>query len=88
MVGTNADLPRGALADLARMAADALGQRITPVGTQYDGDVVFAVSTAEHRVESSLPAELMAQEATATAIERAVRLATGTPAVPGLADGT
>ena len=86
VVGTNADLPRGALAELARMAADALGQRITPVGTQFDGDIVFAISTAVVKVDSSLPAEILAQDATAMAIERAVRLATGTLEIPGLAD--
>ncbi|MBI4421154.1 MAG: P1 family peptidase [Gemmatimonadetes bacterium] len=86
VVGTNADLPRGALAEVSRMTADALGQRITPVGTQFDGDIIFAVSTAQVEVESSLPIEILAQDATAMAIERAVRLARGTKEVPGLAD--
>ena len=86
VVGTNADLSRGALAELGRMAADALSQRITPVGTQYDGDVVFAVSTATVPVDSTLPIEVLAQDATAMAIERAVRLARGTKEIPGLAD--
>jgi L-aminopeptidase/D-esterase-like protein len=86
VVGTNADLPRGALAELAHMAGDALAQRITPVGTQYDGDVIFAVSTARVPVASALPIEILAQDATAMAIERAVRMAKGTRDIPGLAD--
>jgi L-aminopeptidase/D-esterase-like protein len=86
VVGTNADLPRGALVELALMAGDALSQRITPVGTQYDGDVIFAVSTGKIPVQSALPVEVRAQDATAMAIERAVRMAKGTREVPGLAD--
>jgi L-aminopeptidase/D-esterase-like protein len=86
VVATNADLPRGALFELCRMAADAMALRITPVGTQLDGDVVFALSTAQVAVPWSLGVEVLSQDAAATAIERAVRMARGTPAVPGLAD--
>jgi len=86
VVGTNADLPRGALAELAHMAGDALAQRITPVGTQFDGDVIFALSTARIPATSALPVEILAQDATAMAIERAVRAAKGTDAVPGISD--
>ena len=84
VVATNADLSRGALAELAHMAGDAMAQRITPVGTQFDGDVIFALSTARVAVESALPVEILAQDATAVAIERAVRMAKGTKEVPGL----
>ena len=84
VVGTNAELPRGALAELARMSADALSRRITPVGTQFDGDIVFAVSTAKVTVPWSLGVEVLAQDAVAMAIERAVRMARGTKEVPGL----
>jgi L-aminopeptidase/D-esterase-like protein len=86
VVGTNADLPRGALAELARMAADALAQRITPVGTAFDGDIVFAVSTAKVSVPWSLGVEMLAQNAAAMAVERAVRKAKGAHGVPGLGD--
>ena len=84
VVGTNADLPRSALAEVARMAADALGRRITPVGTQFDGDIIFAVSTSEVPVPWSMGVEVLAQDATAMAIERAVLTALGTKDVPGL----
>jgi L-aminopeptidase/D-esterase-like protein len=83
-VATDAAVERVALREVARMAADALAQRITPVGTQYDGDVVFAVSCGRKRA-SPIAVELMAQAATAMAVERAVRLARGTEAVPGVA---
>ncbi len=87
VVGTNADLERQQLREVAEMAGDAMTSRITPAGTQYDGDIVFAVSTGS--VPASLFAvEILAQDATAMAIERAVRGAKGMGSVPGLADDT
>ncbi len=70
------------------MVVDALGQRITPVGTQFDGDIVFAVSTGARPDASMMAVEMMAQDAASVAIERAVRLATGHDGLPGLADGS
>lgn len=87
VVATSADLDRLALGEVARAAGDALASRIRPVATAVDGDVVFAVSTAAQAGVNPLVVETLAQEATAQAIERAVRLARGTAAVPGLADG-
>ena len=76
VVGTNAPLDRPALSVLARQAANALARRIAPVFTPFDGDVVFAISTAETAVELS-PADRLVLGATAQlvlerAIERAV----------------
>jgi L-aminopeptidase/D-esterase-like protein len=85
VVATNAALTRQELQGVAEMAGDALAQRITPVGTQYDGDVIFAVSGGDVTADTKLSVELLAQESTAMAIERSVRLAVGTKAVPGLA---
>jgi len=84
IVATNADLNRQELRSVAQMTTDALGQRITPVGTMYDGDVVFAMSVGRATPPTKLSVELLAQQATATAIERAVQLAVGTEQVPGL----
>jgi L-aminopeptidase/D-esterase-like protein len=86
VVATNARLERLALYQVARMAADALSWRITPVGTAVDGDVVFAVSCGELEVGDTMAVELLAQRVTAHAIERGVSTAKGTPEVPGLAD--
>jgi L-aminopeptidase/D-esterase-like protein len=86
VVATNARLERLALYQVARMAADALSWRITPVGTAVDGDIVFAVSLGELQVADSMAVELLAQQALAKALERGVITATGTPEVPGLAD--
>jgi L-aminopeptidase/D-esterase-like protein len=87
VVATNAALDRGVLGDVARAAADALSWRIRPVGTEVDGDVVFAVSAGEVEGPGPLTVELLAQDVLATAIERAVTQALGLGGVPGLADG-
>jgi L-aminopeptidase/D-esterase-like protein len=88
VVATTARLDRLQLQALAAAANDALARRITPFGTQFDGDVTFAVSAGDVAPASPLQVEALAAEVVPEALERAVRLARGTPAVPGLADGT
>jgi L-aminopeptidase/D-esterase-like protein len=85
VVATNAALDKIALEALARAASDALARRITPYGTLFDGDVVFAASTAALPPASPLQVEALAAEAVPEALERAVRLARGTALTPGLA---
>ncbi|MGH7506649.1 MAG: P1 family peptidase [Longimicrobiales bacterium] len=76
VVATEAPLTREALHTVARMAATALARRIAPVNTPFDGDVVFALSTAsESRIVD--PREQLALGSAAAwsleqAIERAV----------------
>lgn len=86
VIATNADVDRVALAGLAHAASDALARRITPYGTAFDGDVTFALSTARVPPSSPLQVEALAALVVPEAVERAVRLARGTRAVPGLAD--
>src|SRR5437667_4358420 len=86
VVGTNARLHRVALRALAHAAGDALARRIVPYATPFDGDVVFALSTAQVPAATPLQAEAPAALAVPEAVERAVRLARGTRDVPGLAD--
>ena len=86
IVATDADLDRVELQGLAQAAGDALARRITPYGTLFDGDVVFAVSIAKVPPASPLQVEALAAAVVPEAVERAVRLARGTPALPGLAD--
>lgn len=85
VIATNASLGRVQLGGVARAAADGLARRIVPVGTAFDGDVLFACSagTAE---APPIQVEQLAREATEAAVERAVRLARGRDGVPGLAD--
>ena len=52
----------------------------------FDGDIVFAVAVGDHRAATVMAVEMLAQDATAMAIERAVKTARGTREVPGLAD--
>ncbi|HSD30551.1 MAG TPA: P1 family peptidase [Gemmatimonadales bacterium] len=85
VVATNAALDKVALEQLAHAGSDALARRITPYGTLFDGDVVFAVSTAARPPASPLQVEALAAEVVPEALERAVRLARGTAITPGLA---
>jgi L-aminopeptidase/D-esterase-like protein len=86
VVATNQALERGELAQLARAAGAALFRRITPVGTSFDGDVVFALCQPDAPRGALLQLELLATAALEEAIERGVRLAVGRDGVPGLAD--
>lgn len=74
VVSTNAALDVLALSSVARAASAALYRRITPVGTRFDGDVVFATAPYEGGI-SAEPAqvEALAVRALETAIERAVK---------------
>ncbi len=86
VVATNAALDRTALENLAHAAGDALARRIVPYGTTFDGDVVFAVSTAVAAPATPLQAEALAALAMPVAVERAVQRARGVGGIPGLAD--
>jgi len=86
VVATNMSLERSELAQLARAAGAALFRRITPVGTSFDGDVVFALCNPSGPRGPLMPMELLATGALEEAIERGVRLARGRDGVPGLAD--
>ena len=77
IVATDAPLSAVDLQRLARTAANALAARIFPVHTPFDGDVVFALSTASD-VRETAPTELVrlggvAQSALEEAIIRSVR---------------
>ena len=86
VVATNIALDRGELSQLARAAGAALFKRITPVGTSFDGDVVFALCRPDGPRGPLMPLELLATSALEEAIERAVRTAVGRDDIPGLAD--
>lgn len=77
VVATDAPLDRSKLQALARAGSTAQARRVVPAHTPFDGDVTFAVSTADPPapVEAGLVLALgaMAADAVASAIERAVR---------------
>jgi L-aminopeptidase/D-esterase-like protein len=85
VVATNVALDKIGLEALAHAGSDALARRLTPYGTLFDGDVVFAVSTATVPPASPLQPEALAAEVVPEALERAVRLARGNALTPGLA---
>jgi L-aminopeptidase/D-esterase-like protein len=77
VVSTNVALDRVALGSVARAACAALFRRITPVGTSFDGDVIFATAPTASEVSAPAPqVEALAVEALEVAIERAVRTRT------------
>ncbi|HUX32453.1 MAG TPA: P1 family peptidase [Gemmatimonadaceae bacterium] len=86
VVATNAALDRVQLTQLARAAGAALFHRITPAGSSFDGDIVFALGARAGTPADALHVEALAVAALEDAIERGVRLAVGRPGVPGLAD--
>ena len=86
VVATSACLTRVDLAQLAQSSSAALFRRITPTGTTFDGDVIFAVCPLDGPTAPSLQVEGLAVQALEEAVERAVRLAVGRDGIPGLAD--
>lgn len=77
IVATDAELDRVELARLAVMAADGFARALRPVHTPFDGDIVFAVSTAKHKLGEQRAREVMrlgsiAADTLARAIARGV----------------
>jgi L-aminopeptidase/D-esterase-like protein len=80
VVATDVALDRTGLEIVARLAMNGLVRRISPCNTPFDGDVVFAVSTAPVADSSlsrgdAMEVGLRAQEALEHAVLRAVRAA-------------
>jgi len=77
VIATDAPLSRTALHALAQAAAAAFAARIRPVFTPFDGDVIFAVSTADepaaHSPGGLLAVSAAAQQVLETAILRGVQ---------------
>jgi L-aminopeptidase/D-esterase-like protein len=90
VVATSVPLDATELTQLARVAAGALFRRITPVGTSFDGDTVFAVApeVGERGTVQPMMLEALAVAALEQAIERAVTLAHGRDGIPGYADSS
>ncbi len=86
VVALNVALTKLELQQVARSAAGGFQRRIRPVGTSFDGDVVFVVAPLEGPRGLLVQAEVAAAAAVEDAIVRAVTLARGRDGVPGLAD--
>jgi L-aminopeptidase/D-esterase-like protein len=86
-IATNASYSGMELQQLARASAGALYKRITPVGTSFDGDIIFAIGPQTGATPAPLPAvEILAVRALEMAVENAVRHAKGRDGIRGLAD--
>lgn len=86
VVAIDAALSRAELHRVAQSATAAYHRRITPAGSSFDGDIVFALAPMEGARAPLAQMEMLAVAALEGAIERAVRLARGRDGVPGLAD--
>ena len=86
VVATSVSLSRVELTQLAQASSAALFRRITPTGTSFDGDVIFAICPLEGPSAPPPQVEGLAVAALEEAVERAVRLAVGRDGIPGLAD--
>jgi L-aminopeptidase/D-esterase-like protein len=72
VVATDAPLDAPGLLRLARMAATALARRVDPVHTPFDGDVVFALSTAGEPRDVDAASTLALGVAARGALEEAI----------------
>ena len=87
VVATDAALDKAQCRKLASIAHDGLARSIWPAHTPFDGDTLFALSTASTAASAS-PALLgiLAAEVTARAVVRAVEHARGRPGCPAARD--
>jgi L-aminopeptidase/D-esterase-like protein len=85
VVATNAELDRSEASHVARMISGVLGRNISPVHTQFDGDIVFVLSLGKVKVDISLVGNL-GGEAVSEAIKRAVKKADGMGIIPAYQD--
>ncbi len=87
IVATNVVLTKAEAKKVAQMAHDGLARSIRPVHTPWDGDTLFALSTAAVTMEqASLVVGSLAAEAVVRAVLRAVTAATGLPGYPSVSD--
>jgi L-aminopeptidase/D-esterase-like protein len=91
VVATNAVLSKPEASQLARMAYNGLARVISPAQTLFDGDVIFALSPACHRLEPKAGADLnalgsLAADLLCEAIQRAVKEADGFGIIPAYKD--
>ena len=82
VVATNARLTKVGATKLAQSASLGIARTIHPVNTMFDGDIVFALSKGEAEADLNMLG-VMAAEAVAQAVVRAVKMAPTTGGVPG-----
>ena len=85
VVATNARLSKIEASAVARLAQVAYARCISPVGTRFDGDVIFCLSRGEVRADS-LVVGMLAIDALQQAILQAALRAKGLPGLPAARD--
>lgn len=85
VVMTNAALDKVQATKVAQMAQDGMARAISPAHTQFDGDLVFALSIGQKSADLNALGTAAAQ-ATAGAIVRGVKTARGMGGVPACSE--
>jgi L-aminopeptidase/D-esterase-like protein len=85
VVATNAKLSKRQAIKVSQMAQSGLARTISPVHSTVDGDLVFALSSGD-KTEDVNTVGMMAEEALAQAVLRAVRAADGMGVLPAYRD--
>jgi L-aminopeptidase/D-esterase-like protein len=87
VVATDAVLTKVQAQKIAQMAHDGLARTINPVHTMLDGDTIFALGTGKSgRTANPDLLGVLAAEAMALAVLRAVRAAKGIDGLPAASD--
>ncbi len=73
VVATNADLTKEEVTKIAQMAQDGFARTISPSHTQFDGDIIFALSTNTAAKVDPLLIGSISADITAKAVVRAIK---------------
>ncbi len=82
VVATNAQLTKEETNKVAQMAHNGLARAIRPSHTMFDGDTIFALATGQSKNANASVVGAFAAEVVATAIRRAVLMATPLAGLP------
>jgi L-aminopeptidase/D-esterase-like protein len=85
VIMTDARLDKLQATKIAQMAQDGMARSIRPVHTQFDGDLIFALSVGTKRMDLNTLGTAAA-EVTARAIVNAIKTAKGLGGVPSYQD--
>jgi L-aminopeptidase/D-esterase-like protein len=85
VVATNAKLTKRQAIKVAQMAQVGLARTISPIHSTVDGDLIFALSAGNRSADVNCIG-LMAEEAVATAVIRAIQAADGMGLLPAYKD--
>ena len=85
VVATNVKLSKRQAIKVAQMAQSGFARTIRPVHSTVDGDLIFALSAGDRSADVNAVG-LMAEEAVAVAVHRAIREADGLGYLPAFKD--